>query len=54
VPANLANQADVIKFSLAVVVIVGAVASRRPRNPVGWILIAEGLLWQAMPVLAGQ
>lgn len=56
VPENLATEADTIEFSLAVVafVIVGAlVASRRPRNPIGWILIAEGLLWQAMPVLAG-
>jgi hypothetical protein len=57
VPANLANEADVIEFSLAVLVfvIVGAVvAARRPRNPIGWILIAEGLLWRAMPVLTGQ
>ena len=56
VPENLANEADVIEFSLAVLVfvVVGAVvAPRRPRNPIGWILIAEGLLWQAMPVLAG-
>jgi hypothetical protein len=56
VPDNLANEADVIEFSLAVgvFVVVGAVvAARRPRNPIGWILLAEGLLWQAMPVLAG-
>ncbi len=31
--------------------IVGAlVASRRPRNPIGWILIADGLLWMLLAV----
>jgi hypothetical protein len=54
---RISRYAVTVLFSLAVLVfvIVGAVvAARRPRNPIGWILIAEGLLRQAMPVLAGQ
>jgi hypothetical protein len=31
--------------------IVGAlIASRRPRNPIGWILLADGLLWMVLAV----
>ena len=32
--------------------VVGAlIASRRPRNPVGWILLADGLLWMTSDML---
>ena len=31
--------------------LVGAlIASRRPRNPIGWILLADGLLWMVLAV----
>jgi hypothetical protein len=56
VPENLAIEADAIEFSFAVgafVVVGGLVAWRRPRNPIGWILLAEGLCWQAIFAAAG-
>jgi cytochrome bd-type quinol oxidase subunit 2 len=56
VPESLRTNAESVSFSLMVLpfVIVGAVvASRRPRNPIGWILIAEGLLWQFLLAAAG-
>ena len=32
--------------------VVGAlIASRRPRNPIGWICLAEGLLWMLLSLL---
>jgi hypothetical protein len=54
VPESLAVDASAIGFSLVILafVAVGAVvASRRPRNAVGWILLAEGLLW-LVPLVA--
>jgi hypothetical protein len=56
VPENLAVHAtdipDLFGF-LAFVVIGAVVASRRPRNAVGWILLAEGLLWLLISAAAG-
>src|SRR4029450_7901668 len=51
---HAAREGHAFSLAVGVFVVVGAVvAARRPRNPIGWILLAEGLLWQAMPVLAG-
>ena len=46
---------DMVLFmSFSVFPVVGAlIASRRPRNPIGWICLADGLLW-ALIVLSGD
>jgi hypothetical protein len=36
--------ADWVLF-LAFPIVVALIAARRPRNPIGWILLADGLLW---------
>jgi hypothetical protein len=34
--------------------LVGAlIASRRPRNPIGWILLVNGLLWMLTGMMGG-
>jgi len=56
VPENLAVHATDIPGSfgfLAFVVIGAVVASRRPGNAVGWILLADGLLWLLISAAAG-
>jgi hypothetical protein len=49
VPSSLgaSTVGDVVLFmSFSVFPVVGAlIASRRPRNPIGWICLADGLLW---------
>ncbi|HZD02583.1 MAG TPA: hypothetical protein VFA46_21070 [Actinomycetes bacterium] len=56
VPQALTIDAGVFFLSVVILafVVVGAIlAWRRPRNPVGWILLAEGLLWQVPLVASG-
>ena len=49
---TLGTLSETVSFVLFLVFpIVGAVvASRRPRNPIGWICLADGLLWMVLAV----
>jgi hypothetical protein len=49
---NSSTVGDVVLFmSYTVFPVVGAlIASRRPRNPIGWICLADGLLWALIVV----
>jgi hypothetical protein len=51
-PTTVATISETVSFLLFLTFpIVGAlVASRRPRNPVGWICLADGLLWGCLVV----
>jgi hypothetical protein len=54
-PGNLSTVATISETVIFVLVlafpIVGAlVTSKRPRNPIGWILLADGLLWTILAV----
>jgi hypothetical protein len=41
---TVANFSGVVIF-LAFPIVGALIASRRPRNPIGWLLLADGLLW---------
>ncbi len=49
---DLGTVRDVVTFaSLLTFALVGAlIASRRPRNPIGWICLADGLLWMLLAI----
>jgi hypothetical protein len=49
---NLGSISDTVSWVLFLAFpIVGAlIASRRPRNPIGWICLADGLLWMILAV----
>jgi hypothetical protein len=56
VPSNLSAGRTAIDALTSVLVlafpIVGAlIASRRPRNPIGWICLADGILWMLLSVI---
>jgi hypothetical protein len=50
VNANIARLLGSAAF-LAIPVVGALIASRQPRNPVGWILLADGLLWKTTNML---
>jgi hypothetical protein len=50
VNANIAGLLGSAAF-LTIPVVGALIASRQPRNPVGWILLADGLLWKTTNML---
>jgi hypothetical protein len=47
--ANVGETVPLVLF-LTFPIVGALIASRRPRNPVGWICLAEGLLWMVLAV----
>jgi hypothetical protein len=47
--ANVGETVPLVLF-LTFPIVGAQIASRRPRNPVGWICLAEGLLWMVLAV----
>jgi len=44
------SDAVISLFFLAFPIVGALIASRRPQNPIGWILLADGLLWMVLAV----
>jgi len=49
--ASTVSDALYVLLFLAFPIVGALVASRRPQNPIGWILLADGLLWMLLTVI---